>query len=133
MRSGMNIVERFGLGIALVLIALCLCVIVAAPVQAQEVRSAVIAFERPTHYVDDLPIPASAVLTYAVYQGARGGTKTRVGTITSTGTTITSGLLPGETCWQVTATANGVESARSNEACKTFAFPATQTVTITVR
>lgn len=99
---------------------------------AQETRTATITFARPTQYTDGSPIPAGVAITYRLYQGAKGGTKTLAGTITGTTATVNSGLAPGETCWEVTAVANGVESARSNEGCKTFAYPATQAVTITV-
>lgn len=100
---------------------------------AQTPRSATITFTRPTAYTDGTTLPSTVTVTYSVYQGAKGSTtKAKVGTITSTATTITSGLQPGETCWQVSAIANGIESALSNEGCKTFAFPAPETVTITV-
>jgi hypothetical protein len=100
---------------------------------AQTARTATITFTRPTHYVDGTPIPAGTVLTYKVLQGARGSTnKPQVATITATATTINSGLQPGETCWQLITVANGVDSAVSNEGCKTFAWPATEPVTITV-
>lgn len=100
--------------------------------QAQEPRTATITFTRPAQYTDGTDIAAATVVTYNVYQGARGSTKTQVATITATATQINTGLAPGETCWQVTAVANGVESGLSNEGCKTFAYPATQTVIITV-
>lgn len=100
---------------------------------AQTPRTATITFTRPTQYTDGSALGSAVVVTYKVYQGAKGSTtKPVVATITSTATTVTSGLQPGETCWQISAVANGVESALSNEACKTFAFPAPETVTITV-
>lgn len=103
-----------------------------AVANAQTARSATISFTRPTQFTDGTTIPTGTTITYNVYQGARGSTsKTRVGTITGTSTTINSGLQPGEYCWQVTTVANGAESALSNEGCKTFAFP-TEAVTITV-
>lgn len=114
------------------LIPLLIGLLAVSAVQAQETRTATITFARPTHYVDGTEITAGIAVTYNVYQGARGSTKTLAGTITATATTINSGLQPGETCWQVTAVANGVESAMSNEGCKTFPWPATQTVIITV-
>lgn len=120
------------LGVYLILAApIALCVTVKA--DAQTARTATITFSKPTKYTDGTDIVASTVVTYNVYQGAKGSTsKSKVATIAATATTINSGLLPGETCWQVTAVANGVESAVSNEGCKTFAFPATETVIITV-
>jgi hypothetical protein len=113
----------------LILAALLLA---AFPAIAQTPRTATISFVRPAEYVDGTPIASTVAVSYKVFQGARGATKTLVGTITATDTTITSGLQPGETCWQVSVVANGVESALSNEACKAFEFPATEAVTITV-
>jgi hypothetical protein len=103
------------------------------PAMAQTTRTAVITFTRPAVYTDGTAVAASTVLSYKVYQGAKGSTsKPVVATITATATTINSGLQPGETCWQISTVANGIESALSNEACKTFPFPATEAVTITV-
>lgn len=100
---------------------------------AQTPRTATITFTRPTQYTDGSALGSAITVTYNVYQGAKGSTsKPKVATITSTATTVSSGLQPGETCWQISAVANGVESALSNEGCKTFAFPAPETVTITV-
>lgn len=109
-----------------------LLVLVTFAASAQTTRTAVISFTRPTNYVDGTTVAASTTLSYRVLQGPKGGAKTAVGTITGTSTTITSGLQPGETCWSIIVIANGVDSAPSNEACKTFAFPATEAVTITV-
>jgi hypothetical protein len=100
---------------------------------AQTPRTATITFTRPTAYTDGSVVSATTALSYKVFQGAKGSTsKALVGTITATNTTISSGLQPGETCWQVVVVANGVDSAPSGEACKTFAFPPTEAVTITV-
>lgn len=118
------------------LLLAAICIATSASVLAQETRTATISFDAPTTYADaeNTPIPASGVaITYRVYQGAKGATKTFVATIAATGLTIDTGLSYGETCWEVIAVANGKESARSNEGCKTFEFPATKSVTITVR
>lgn len=109
--------------------ALAALLAVATTAHAQT-RTATISFERPTKYTDDSDIAASTPVSYRVYQGAKGQTKTLVGTITSTNTTISSGLQAGEYCWEVTAVVGTEESSRSNEACKSF--KAAQTVTITV-
>jgi hypothetical protein len=102
---------------------------------AQTARTATITLTAPTQYTDGTTIASSAAISYRVYQGAKGSTsKALVGTITSTSTTINSGLQAGqEYCWQVTAVINGVESAQSNEGCKSFAFPTPNAVTITVQ
>lgn len=116
-----------------VLYVLIMLAIAFGVAHAQEPRTATIIFTAPTHYVDGTPIDADTPLSYHVYQGERGGQKQRVATITETAATIDTGLPPGETCWEVTAVANGVESARSNEGCKFFPWPAPQTITITVQ
>lgn len=101
-------------------------------VQAQEPRVATITFNAPTKYVDGTDIAPGTVITYKLFQGAKGGEKTHVADIDGSPVTVDTGLQPGETCWQVSAVANGVESDLSNEACKTFAWPATEPVVITV-
>jgi hypothetical protein len=112
---------------AVVLFAMC------AAVQAQEPRQAKITFSRPAQYVDGTAIPANVTVTYRVYQGEKGQPKTAVATIGDSPATITTGLQAGkEYCWQITAIANGVESDRSNEGCKSFPFLATEAVIITV-
>lgn len=118
-------------GACLVLVG---ALVFASIASAQEPRTAVITFARPTKYTDGTDLLGTTVVTYGVYQGAKGNAnKPRVATITGTETTIDSGLPVGETCWQITSIANGLESAKSNEACKTFTQPAPQSVTITVR
>lgn len=110
--------------LAITLIGLC------SIAQAQEPRSATIEFEAPTEYTDGTPI--TDPISYRVYQGARGGEKQLIGTITETQTTINSGLERGrEYCWHVTAVVGGEESEPSNEGCKAFRVP--RSVTITVR
>jgi hypothetical protein len=100
---------------------------------AQEPRTATLTFDAVTHYTDNTPIPAGAVISYRVFQGTCGSDqKQLVGTITETGTTITSGLERGGNYgWQIVAVVNGEESELSNEDCKAFLVP--KTVTITVR
>lgn len=121
---------RYGI---VLIVAVMAFVAVLRNADAQSARTATITFTRPAKYVDGTDIAAGTVISYNVYQGAKGSTgKAKVATITATATTINTGLQPGETCWQITAVANGVESAQSGEACKTFAFPATEPVTITV-
>lgn len=116
------------------LYALCIGLMLFGAINAfaQTARTAVITFTRPVDYTDGTPIASSTAVTYVVYQGARGATKVKVGTISATTATISTGLQPGETCWQVSAVANGIESALSSEGCKTFTFPAPNVVTITV-
>src|SRR5690606_22591527 len=102
-------------------------------VQAQEPRIATITFHAPTKYVDGTDIAPCTVITYKLYQGSRGSEKARVADLDAAPVIVDTGLKPGETGWQVSAVANGVESDVSNEACKTFPWPATEPVVITVR
>jgi hypothetical protein len=127
-------IEKTWVRVTALLAVACVVGLAAGNAFAQTTRTATITFSRPTKYVDGTDIAAATVITYSVYQGTKGSTnKVKVGEITSTATTVTSGLQPGEVCFQISATANGVEGAKSNEACKTFAHPAPETVTITVQ
>lgn len=100
---------------------------------AQAAPTATITFSAPTLFSDGSSIPASTALTYNLYQGAKGATKPKVGSVSSPAT-ITTGLQAGSTyCWQVSAVANGVEGALSDEGCKTFPFSAPGKITITVQ
>jgi len=116
--------------LAMIAILAVSCVFTIA--NAQTARTATITFTRPTKYVDGTDIAAGTSVTYRLYQGARGAQKVQVTEFTGTATQVNYGLQPGETCWQVSAIANGKESELSNEGCKTFAWPATEPVTITV-
>jgi len=99
---------------------------------AQTTRTATINFTKPITYTDGTPIPANAAVTYRVYQGARGGQKTLIGTITETQTEVSSGLERGqEYCFQVTTVVGNEESDPSNEGCKAFRVPTTVTITVT--
>lgn len=111
-----------------------LLILFAVTAQAQTPRSATITFTASTAHTDGTAL--TGALSYEVWQGLKGGTKAKVGTITATNTTITSGLLGGnEYCWHVITVeaGNPTVSAPSNEACKAFAQSAPNTVTITVQ
>jgi hypothetical protein len=118
---------------------------------AQAANTATIQFSRPAFYGDGTtPVPATLGLSYNVYQAecpvALQGTApsqtcptpvtgTKVGTITTTTGSITAGLQGGRAyCFRVTSFLTGqeatTESARSNEACKSFATPGTVTITV---
>lgn len=100
---------------------------------AQTAPTATITFSAPTTYADGSAIPTGVALTYNLYQGAKGATKPKVGSVSSPAT-ITTGLLAGQSyCWQVSAVANGIEGALSDEGCKTFPFSAPGKITITVQ
>lgn len=102
-------------------------------VAQSQARTATITFTAPTTRTDGTNV--SGALTYEVWQGLKGATKTRVGTISTTNTTVSTGLVGGaEYCWHVIAVeaANPTKSAPSNEACKAFDQSGPNTVTITV-
>jgi hypothetical protein len=96
-------------------------------------NTATISFTAPAARLDGTPI--TGTLSYGVYQGVKGQTKTKVATITTTTSTINTGLLSNvEYCWEVTAQeGTGPESTRSNEAFKAFGASPPQKVTITVQ
>lgn len=100
---------------------------------AMAANTATITFSAPTKYTDGSSIASGTTITYNLYQGLKGASKTKVGAVVS-GAIVTTGLQSGqEYCWQVTALINGVESAMSNEACKAFEFPTPEAVVITVK
>ena len=118
---------------------LLLLLLIAAsfPALAQTANTATITFAPSTVYSDGTPYPSSAVVTYDLYQGVKGGSKVRVGTFTSGGS-ITTGLLTGnEYCWDVVTlvkigTVATESSAHSTEACKNFkGTPGVVTITVT--
>lgn len=118
---------------AIASLAICILLSFALVANAQTARTATITFAAPTKYTDGSSIAAGTTVTYRLYQGEKGGAKTQVASLSTTATTVNTGLQAGrEYCWEVTAVINGQESARSNEACKAFAFPIPETVTITV-
>ena len=103
-----------------------------AAASAFAANQAVISFSAPTTYSDGTPI--TLPLSYGVWQGLQGATKTKVATVTTTTATVTTGLLSGKTyCWQVDASDGAQTSALSNEACKTFPPAVPNAVTITVQ
>jgi hypothetical protein len=94
-------------------------------------RTATISFTAPTTRTDGSTI--TGTLSYEVWQGLKGGTKAKAGTINNTTTTITTGLQGGrEYCWYVIVVEAGFTSVPSNEACKAFDLSSPNTVTITV-
>lgn len=108
---------------------LCMAVI---PAVAQAADPAVISFSAVTGYTDGTAIPAGTAISYNIYQGLQGQPKLVVANITTTGTTIATGLVTGSTyCFSATAVVNGVEGAQSNEACKKIK-PTPNSLVITV-
>jgi hypothetical protein len=95
-------------------------------------NTAVLSWTGPTTYSDGSPIVGP--VGYNIYQGVQGQPKVKVGTATTTGATISTGLNNATIyCWTVTATQAALESAPSNEACKTFpAIPTAAPTGLTV-
>jgi len=85
------------------------------------------AWGAPTTFTDGTAIPSTSSITYNLYVGS-GGPGSESSTPVQTGVTAltvtTSGYTDGETvCGKITAVVNGIESAKSNEACKSFGTP----------
>lgn len=95
-------------------------------------RSAKIEFVATTMFTDGDPI--TTTVSYEIYQGLKGAPKSKVGTISTTTATVSTGLLAGkEYCWHVVAVVAGYPpSDPSGEKCKSFPLPQPNTVTITV-
>lgn len=130
---------RFARGLVFALGAMLLLVLAAwgAAANAQAVNTATITFQASTAYTDGTAYPTGAVVTYDLYQGIKGATRVKVGTVTSGGS-ITTGLLTGnEYCWDVVTvlkvgTASAIESDHSLAACKNFAGkPGVVIITVT--
>lgn len=119
------------------LVALLLLLGVMAAANAQAANTATITFSPSTTYSDGTVYPANAVVSYDLYQGLKGATRVKVGTVVSGGS-ITTGLLTGnEYCWDVVTvvkigTAPALESAHSLAACKKFdGVPSVVVITVT--
>lgn len=98
--------------------------------QAQTVRTASLSWGAVTKDVEGNAITG---VTYKVYQGPKGGTKTVIRTGLTVTALVLSSLPSGETCWQISANiAGGGESGLSNEACKSFPFLAPAAPTLVV-
>jgi hypothetical protein len=85
---------------------------------AQTPSSAVLTWVAPSNAASLTP-----PITYNVYQTAQGATSggTQIASSVTALTYTASGFTAGSTvCFNVTAVAAGVESAYSNQACKTF-------------
>lgn len=104
-------------------------VLLAGVVSAQTPRQALLTWTPVTTTVDGDAV--SGPVSYKVYQGPKGGTKSVVQTLSAL--TVTINLPVGETCFQVSAstTVNG-ESALSAEGCKSLApgKPGAPTLTV---
>lgn len=107
----------------LITLALILAVLTGCSIAESGTPSAVLTWNAVTLNTDSTPVVAP--VTYNIYQGPKGAeAATPVATgVTATTWTATTGLSPGTTvCWEATAVSGaGIESAKSNEACKTFA------------
>lgn len=100
--------------------------ILAAQAQTATTHSAAVSWTAPTTNTDGSAI--TGTLTYTLYQGTQPATGTATLASVQTGltaasATVTTGLTAGSTqCFAVTATANGVASAQSGQACAAIPF-----------
>jgi hypothetical protein len=121
-----------GLGLIFLAFVLAFC----ASAYAQAANTATITFSPSTQYTDGTAYPSGAVVSYNLWQGLKGASRVKVGTVTSGGS-ITTGLLTGnEYCWDVTTVVtiggSATESAHSLEACKRFdGKPSVVVITVT--
>lgn len=109
--------------------------VASAFIQAQAAGpAATLTWTAPTTNTDGTPI--TGTLSFNVYQGptgAEGATPVQTG-LSGTSVTITLGLADGTTvCFKVTAVEGGQESAKSNEACKTFPAATPNAPSLTVQ
>lgn len=91
----------------------------------------------PTTFADGTTIPSADTITYNLYVGTAGkGSEASTPVQTGiTGVTVTTfGYAAGSVvCGEVTSVVNSVESARSNEACKSFPDLPSTPVNLTVK
>lgn len=101
---------------------------------SSQTLSAALSWVAPTTYTNGAAIPAGTVITYNVYQGATGAETLLSSGVSALTFSATTGLTSGSTvCWEVTAVIAGVESSRSNEACKTFPSVPSPPASLTVK
>lgn len=93
--------------------AIVLFVVPAAYAQTPANVPVSVSWDAPTQFTDGAAI--AGTVTYKVYAGARGAANKALWITTTTRTA--SGNQPPGTCFNVTATVDGIESDRSIEAC----------------
>ena len=80
-----------------------------------------VTWSAPTKYTDQTTI--AGAITYQLYVGASGQEMRYKTPVTAPPYVLVPTPGPGQTCVQVTATVNGVESIRSAEVCATVPLP----------
>jgi hypothetical protein len=108
-----------------------------APAQGTGSGTATWSYTAPTTYTDGSSIASGTSVTYNLYVGTAGA-GSEAATPLQTGitalTVTTTGYSAGQTvCGEVTAVVNGVESAKSNEACKSFPLVPSAPSALTVK
>lgn len=99
-------------------IAVATCAILCTQIaHAQTARTAVLTW---TEVTKDVLGGTITGVTYNIYQGPKTTGKQKVATGITSLTYTAVGLPAGEVCFRVSASANGIEGAASNEICKTF-------------
>lgn len=118
--------KRFVPRLLALLVCAALTVTVAQTITPETVN---LSWTAPTLNTDGTTI--TAPLTYNLYQGTASGAETLAQSgLTGTSIAVSTGLTPGKTYyWQLTAVANGVESARSTEVSAGIPFPSPNTAT----
>lgn len=107
------------LGIAAALTA---AVLTACSIAYAQSMTATLNWTAPTAYTNGTAIPSGTAITYNVYRGAASGAETLLTSGVTADTYVDSAVSPGATYYyEITAVIDGQESAKSNEASKTFA------------
>jgi hypothetical protein len=104
------------------------------PADAATPATYTVTWSAPTQYTDNSTI--AGAITYQLYVGASGQEVKYKTPVTAPPYVLVPTPAPGQTCVQVTATVNAVESARSTEVCATVVSPAPKSptsVTATVK
>lgn len=91
---------------------------VAAPAltQTQPYNTAILTWTIVNSYDDFAPIIES--VTYSVYAGKEGATRTRVAADIKTNTATRTNIPDGTWCWHVVAVVKGIEGKPSEPVCK---------------
>lgn len=119
----------------LLIAAMLFCTVAVA--QSTSADTATWSWTAPTTFVSGTAIPSTDAITYNLYIGTSGANSegtTPAQARMSALTVVTSGYTPGQVvCGQITAVVNGMESAHSNEACKTFPLVPSAPTTLKVQ
>lgn len=82
-------------------------------------NAAQLEWNSPVKFTDGTLI--ASPITYNIYAARKGEVKNLVVSGATATSTLRTGLVQSNWCWEVTSVVAGVESDRSNEACKSIA------------